>query len=77
MRSPEDSRAEESLQARRYLIAAGTAHYENLPDDAQLLSVEEDLRRLVDLFKKLGYQRVLPDLGQNPTDDQLRKNRSA
>ena len=73
MPSPQDSADEPDRQGRRFLIAAGTARYKHLPDDAQLPSVSEDIRLIVDLFtKKLGYERVLPELGKNPTSNALR-----
>lgn len=62
---------EADRQARRFLIAAGTADYSYLPESA-LPSVRVDLRRIVDLFtQKLGYQRVLSELGDNPTSGAL------
>ena len=52
---------------RRFLIATGTAKYRLLPEDCQLPSVAGDLRRIVTLFvDKLGYERVLLGLGENP-----------
>jgi uncharacterized caspase-like protein len=60
-------------QERRFLIAAGTARYDYLPKKAQLPAVEDDLRLIVEIFtRKLGYKRVLHDLGNNPTTEQLR-----
>jgi WD40 repeat protein len=58
----------------RYLIAAGTARYEFLDEKDWLLEVEDAVRLVTELFtKKLGYKRVLPDLGDSPTVEQLRK----
>ncbi len=51
-----------------FLIAAGTARYDHLPEEEQLPSVTGDLKRIVDLFTaNLGYERVLPGLSDNPT----------
>ncbi len=51
-----------------FRIAAGTARYDHLPEEEQLPSVTGDLKRIVDLFAaNLGYERVLPGLGDNPT----------
>ena len=77
MPSPLGSTEEPDRQERRFLIAAGTARYAHLPDDAQLPSVRDDLRFIVKVFtKKLGYERVLPKLGNNPTSDTLRRGLS-
>ena len=72
MPSPPDSREKSDRQERRFLIAAGTAQYKFLPDNAQLPSVRDDLRLIVELFtEKLGYKHVLPNLGENPTTREL------
>ena len=67
MPSPPDSADPAGPRPKRFLIAAGTAKYENLPEERQLPSVEDDLHRIVELFQcKLGYERVLAGLGENP-----------
>ncbi len=65
---------DEPLKApHHYLIAAGTARYDELPDEDQLPSVERDLELIEDLFVgQLGYERVLRELGRSPTSVQLR-----
>ena len=46
-----------------FLIAAGTARYDHLPEEEQLPSVTGDLKRIVDLFTaNLGYERFCPAL---------------
>jgi len=73
MPSPPGSAEEPNGQERRFLIAAGTARYAQLPENAQLPSVQDDIRRLVDLFtRRLGYQLILPELGENPPSAALR-----
>ena len=69
MRSRQDSDAESPApkdRERRYLIAAGTAHYKYLPEDAQLPSVRDDVQRIVDCFSKLGYKRALAQASKDP-----------
>src|SRR5271154_3856966 len=74
MPSPPASLDDTSTHGKLFLIAAGTARYDHLPAEDQLLSVNEDLSRIVDLFTtKLGYERVLPSLGDNPTSDRIRR----
>jgi WD40 repeat protein len=58
---------------RRFLIAAGTARYNHLPEDQQLPSVADDLARIVTSFEHCGYDRVLPQLGNNPSANDLRQ----
>jgi hypothetical protein len=60
-------------QGDEFLIAAGTAHYDNLPDDQQLPSVIHDVANIVQWFAQRGYNRVLQDLAQNPTSADLRR----
>jgi hypothetical protein len=53
------------------LLATGVTHYPGMVD-RDLVSIAEDLRRVVELFTaRLGYQEV-PALGMNPTAEQLR-----
>jgi hypothetical protein len=64
-------------QANRYLIAIGTADYQHLPAAVQLLSVKDDLARMVKLFvDDLGYTQALTDLSLNPTHADLRRGLS-
>ena len=66
MQSPQDSADSTEPPPGRFLIAAGTADYKFQPD-LNLPSVAVDLGRIVDLFvSKLGYERVLLGLGENP-----------
>lgn len=59
-------------ERRQYLIAAGCASYRYLPQEAQLPSVRDDLRLVSDFFSRAGYERVLPELGEDPTSEQLK-----
>lgn len=65
---------ERMTRGKRYLIAAGTARYDHLAEDLQLPSVPADLARIVACFTALGYARVLPELGEDPTADQMRQS---
>lgn len=58
-------------ERRQYLIAAGCASYKHLPEEVQLPSVRDDLRLVSDFFSRAGYERVLPELGEDPTSEQL------
>ena len=70
---PPDSADQAAPRPRRYLIAAGTSKYKNMPEDRQLPSVKDDLRRIVKLFQgEFGYERVLAGLGDNPPNDYFR-----
>ena len=73
MPSPPASVETTDFPGRRFLIAAGTARYQFLPEEEQLPSVDEAVRFIVELFTgKLGYERVLPGLGNSPTVEELR-----
>ena len=73
MRSPPDSADHAEPRPKRFLIAAGTSRYKNMPEDRQLPSVEDDLSRIVKLFQgEFGYERVLAGLGDNPPNDYFR-----
>src|SRR5437868_656094 len=73
MSSPPASVETPDPPGRRFLIAAGTARYRFLPEDEQLPSIDEALRLVIDLFTgKLGYERVIPGLGDSPTVEELR-----
>jgi WD40 repeat protein len=71
VRSPLDWPEKVKL-ANRFLIAAGTAHYDFLPG-ADLSSVIDDLREIDRIFSGWSYTRVLADLGENPRLDPLRR----
>lgn len=59
--------------SRRFLIAAGTANYSHFPALEPLSSVPADLTRIQSLFcGQLGYRRALPELGLDPTANELR-----
>ncbi|MFE5840288.1 caspase family protein [Streptomyces niveus] len=51
---------------RRYVIAAGTRHYTQLPE---LPEAHADVRRIADLFTSMGYERVLTDVSHDPRAD--------
>jgi WD40 repeat protein len=55
--------------SRRFLVAAGTEHYE---DGDELRSVPDDLRKVVEFFGRLGYEEQLPELRLDPTSTALR-----
>ena len=56
----------------RFLIAAGTAYYDRLPEEQQLPSVRDDTTRIIGWFTTRGYRHVLPHLTENPTAADLR-----
>ncbi|MFF0162352.1 caspase family protein [Streptomyces sp. NPDC005263] len=59
---------------RRYLVSAGTAHYDHLDQSEQLRSVEHDVASMASLFcENLGYRRILPELGESPSSGRLRE----
>ncbi|MFG2172420.1 caspase family protein [Streptomyces niveus] len=51
---------------RRYVIAAGTRHYTQLPE---LPEAHADVQRIADLFTSMGYERVLTDVSHDPRAD--------
>ncbi len=74
MPSPKDSLDNTIPKWRRFLIAAGTSHYDRLPEDAQLPSVEQDLQGIRNLFcDALHYENALPDLAINPKKEVFRQ----
>jgi WD40 repeat protein len=73
MPSPQASPANGHDTPPRFLIAAGTARYDHLPEERQLPSVAGDLRLIVDCFARLGYQRVLAEVSENPTTTQFER----
>lgn len=60
------------VEGEKFLIAAGTADYNELPEDLQLPSVTKDLAQVSAWFARHGYRRVLETLGDSPTADELR-----
>lgn len=58
---------------RRFFIALGSGRYCHLPEDEQLWSVPADVRAASELFSALGYQTVLPGLGEYDGADQIRQ----
>ncbi len=74
--SPPSTESPDSTK-RRFLIAAGTAEYDFLEPESWLPEVKEAVRSVAELFtKKLGYERVLPGLGESPTVGELREGLS-
>lgn len=55
--------------SRRFLIAAGTAHYREF---GELPSVPEDLRKIVGFFSRVGYSEQLPEIRHDPSSAALR-----
>ena len=51
MPSPPASTDDTSTHGQLFLIAAGTARYDHLPDKQQLPSVNDDLRHIVDFLR--------------------------
>ena len=70
MGSPSDSISHAPDKARRFLLAIGTADYDNLPPKWQLPSVRQDLERITALFERLWANPVLSD-GCNLTSGAL------
>jgi WD40 repeat protein len=60
-------------QFRRFLIAAGTAKYDKLPEDQQLPSVYQDLARIVDCFTACGYEQALVNVCKDPSAEELKE----
>jgi hypothetical protein len=56
---------------RRYIIAAGSARYENLPEERQLPSVISDVALVSSWFVRHGFEYVLRELGESPTAGDL------
>jgi len=54
---------------RRFFVAAGTARYRH--DLPSLPLVTQDTGRMTELFARLGYEHVLPELSHDPTQAQL------
>ncbi len=59
--------------SRRFLIAAGTEHYD-VGDE--LVSVPDDLRKMVRFFRQLGYCEQLPEIRLDPSSGALRRELS-
>lgn len=58
---------------RRFFLALGSRRYRHLPEDEQLPSVPGDIRAVTDLFTGVGYQHVLPGLGDYDGAEQIRQ----
>jgi hypothetical protein len=57
---------------RYYLIACGTSSYQNYCKDKQLPDVEEEIKKVVNLFtQNFGYTQVLTHLQLNPNASEL------
>ncbi|MEW9533221.1 AAA family ATPase [Microbispora sp. NPDC049125] len=61
---------------RRFFIGLGTGRYLHLEDDEQLLWVSSDLTIMRDRFEDIGYQAVLPGLGQYTSAAQVKQTLS-
>ncbi|MFF7934811.1 caspase family protein [Streptomyces sp. NPDC007940] len=58
---------------RRFFLALGVGRYCHLPAHEQLEQVPDDVRAMRALFTGLGYQPVLPGLGEYDTAEQIRQ----
>jgi WD40 repeat protein len=59
---------------KKLLISIGTALYDNLPEDMQRPQLEKVVDSITQLFTgSLGYDRVLEEVGTNPTSNELSK----
>ncbi|MEU6143995.1 caspase family protein [Streptomyces sp. NPDC047081] len=58
---------------RRFFLALGVGRYCHLPAHEQLGQVPADVRAVRGLFTGLGYQSVLPGLGEYDTAEQIRQ----
>ncbi|MER5730696.1 caspase family protein [Streptomyces sp. NPDC002138] len=56
----------------RYVFAFGTGTFTADPLLEDLPGVDEDLRRVTDLFSSLGYAEILPELARAPDAQQVR-----
>ena len=55
--------------SRRFLVAAGTEHYDS---GDELASVPEDLRKITRFFGGLGYREQLPEVRLDPSSSVLK-----
>ncbi|WP_223838007.1 caspase family protein [Streptomyces venezuelae] len=58
---------------RRFFIGMGSGRYCHLPPDEQLDAVPADIRTMSALFGPLGYEPVLPGLGEYDGAEQVRQ----
>ena len=70
MPSPKGWLAVPTNASRRFLVAAGTEHYD---DGEELASVPEDLRKMAGFFGQLGYCEQLPEVRLDPSSSALRR----
>ena len=70
MPSRKDWLAMSAEASRRFLIAAGTEHYD---DGDELTSVPEDLRKMARFFGHFGYRAQLPEVRLDPSSSTLRR----
>ena len=56
--------------SRRFLVVAGTEHYDS---GEELASVPEDLRKIAGFFGGLGYREELPEVRLDPSSSVLRR----
>src|SRR5690348_9113605 len=69
MLSPRGWPAVPADASRRFLVAAGTEHYQDVDE---LASVPEDLRKMAGFFGRLGYREQLPEVRLDPSSSALR-----
>ena len=70
MPSPKGWLAVPADASRRFLVAAGTEHYDS---GDELASVPEDLRKMAGFFWRLGYCEQLPEVRLDPSSSALRR----
>lgn len=70
MPSPKGWLAVPTDASRRFLVAAGTEHYDG---GDELPSVPEDLRKMAGFFGRLGYCEQLPEVRLDPSSTALRR----
>jgi WD40 repeat protein len=73
LKKPETPLSRDIENERRFLVAAGTSHYERMAN-ADLPRVPEEIQRVVDCLARLGYARALESISLDPTSSDLRNN---